>query len=111
MLGEFGAYDYGDNADANDDTTRWTAADSQWLDALGAFARANLGRAPSWFVWAWQANSVDTKGLVGPRTTWRQVQWRKVRALVKSFQLAPWYCKAAHTAGFKRNAQRSYGCP
>jgi hypothetical protein len=34
----------------------------------------------------------DTKGLVGPRTTWREVQWTKVRMLIRSYGLRPWYC-------------------
>jgi hypothetical protein len=42
-----------------------------------------------------QANSVDTKGLVGPQTTWREVQWTKIRLLIREFGLVPWYCRAA----------------
>jgi len=34
----------------------------------------------------------DTKGIVGPRTTWREVQWTKVRLLIRNFGLQPWYC-------------------
>jgi hypothetical protein len=39
-----------------------------------------------------QANSADTKGLVGPSTTWREVQWTKVRLLIREYGLVPWYC-------------------
>lgn len=35
----------------------------------------------------------DTHGIVGPRTTWREVQWTKVRMLTGTFGLRPWYCK------------------
>lgn len=35
----------------------------------------------------------DTRGIVGPETTWREVQWTKVRLLVREFGLTPWYCK------------------
>jgi hypothetical protein len=41
-----------------------------------------------------QANSGDTKGLVGPITTWREVQWTKIRMLVREYGLVPWYCTA-----------------
>jgi hypothetical protein len=34
----------------------------------------------------------DTKGLVGPNTTWREIQWTKVRVLIRIFGLRPWYC-------------------
>jgi hypothetical protein len=37
------------------------------------------------------ANSGDTKGIVGPTTTWRVVQWTKVRFLSDSMGLKPWY--------------------
>lgn len=40
-----------------------------------------------------QANSGDTKGIVGPLTTWREVQWTKVRMLSREYGLVPWYCK------------------
>jgi hypothetical protein len=29
---------------------------------------------------------------VGPNTTWREVQWTKVRVLIRIFGLRPWYC-------------------
>jgi hypothetical protein len=35
----------------------------------------------------------DTKGVVGPETTWREVQWTKVRMLIREFDLKPWYCQ------------------
>jgi hypothetical protein len=44
------------------------------------------------FVRRWNANSGDTKGIVGPRTTWREVQWLKVRLLIRNYGLRPWYC-------------------
>lgn len=34
----------------------------------------------------------DTKGLVGPNTTWRDLQYTKVRLLAQLFGLKPWYC-------------------
>lgn len=33
----------------------------------------------------------DTKGIVGPASTWREVQWKKIRYLVDKFGLKPWY--------------------
>jgi hypothetical protein len=29
---------------------------------------------------------------VGPNTTWREIQWTKVRVLIRIFGLRPWYC-------------------
>jgi hypothetical protein len=65
-----------------------------------AAASASRGRPASsyplsWFFWSWNANSGDTKGLVGPATTWRVIQWTKVRALVSELGLRPWYCDFA----------------
>lgn len=34
----------------------------------------------------------DTQGIVGPGTTWREVQWTKVRMLTREYGLQPWYC-------------------
>lgn len=34
----------------------------------------------------------DTDGIVGPQTTWREVQWTKIRMLSKELGLRPWYC-------------------
>lgn len=108
LLGEFGVADGGDSRVSNGDTTDWSPADEAWLKLLASFSRGAL-RAPSWFFWSWNANSRDTKGLVGPQTTWREVQWRKVRLLARDFGLRPWYCAAAAAAGQAR-AARKYGC-
>jgi hypothetical protein len=35
----------------------------------------------------------DTKGIVGPNTSWKHVQFTKVRLLSQLFGLRPWYCK------------------
>ena len=105
LLGEFGVRDTGDNEEANADTTAWSEADKGWLSLLARTARSSLGPDASWFVCAWNATSGDTRGLVGPRTTWREVQWTKVRALAREFGLRPWYCEAAPTAW-----ARKFGC-
>jgi hypothetical protein len=34
----------------------------------------------------------DTQGIVGPGSTWREVQWTKVRMLTLEYGLQPWYC-------------------
>ncbi|GBF93295.1 glycoside hydrolase [Raphidocelis subcapitata] len=105
LLGEFGVLDTGNNTEVNGDTTAWSAADGQWLSTLSKYTRSTLGARASWLVWAWNANSGDTRGIVGPQTTWREVQWTKVRALVRSWGLRPWFC-AALPAG----DAAAYGC-
>jgi hypothetical protein len=40
----------------------------------------------------------DTKGIVGPTDTWRDVQFEKVRLLSQLYGLRPWYCNAAADA-------------
>lgn len=34
----------------------------------------------------------DTRGLVGPNSTWKDLQYTKVRLLSQLFGLKPWYC-------------------
>jgi len=113
LLGEVGVADDGDNGFSapNADTTRWRPEDLRWLGDVRAFfaqrflrvpavpatRRVPVGRAASghplnFFVWSWNANSGDTKGLVGPASTWRAVQWTKIRALAAELALRPWYC-------------------
>eukprot|EP00878_Enallax_costatus_P033161 GHUV01036555.1.p1 GENE.GHUV01036555.1~~GHUV01036555.1.p1 ORF type:complete len:425 (+),score=93.87 GHUV01036555.1:481-1755(+) len=95
VVGEVGAKDWGDGSVNNTDTTLYTPADKIWLNIVASYLRAlsdKTGRQPSWFFWAWNANSGDTKGLVGPNTTWREIQWTKVRLLIRAFGLRPWYC-------------------
>ena len=38
------------------------------------------------------ATTEDTRGLVGPNTTWKDLQYTKVRLLSQLFGLKPWYC-------------------
>jgi hypothetical protein len=95
VIGESGAKDWGDNSLNNTDTTNYTNSDKIWLEIVATYLRAlsdKTGRQPSWFWWAWNANSGDTKGLVGPQSTWREVQWTKVRMLIRNYGLKPWYC-------------------
>jgi hypothetical protein len=107
LLGEFGILDTGDNAISNTDTTTWSASESAWLSMMATYTKSQLGATTrSWFVWAWNANSQDTKGIIGPQTTWRHLQWTKVHALVKQFGLRPWYCAAAPV-----KVGKAYGCP
>jgi hypothetical protein len=40
----------------------------------------------------------DTKGIVGPSDTWRDIQFKKVRLLSELYGLRPWYCNAAANA-------------
>ncbi|KAI8470545.1 MAG: glycoside hydrolase superfamily [Monoraphidium minutum] len=104
ILGEFGVRDDGDNADSNADTTVWSATDRAWLSNLAKFSKSQLGAQASWFFWSWNANSGDTRGLVGPQTTWREVQWTKVRALAGGWGLRPWFCDAAPRAWGRKYA-------
>ncbi|KAF8070911.1 hypothetical protein HT031_000992 [Scenedesmus sp. PABB004] len=95
VIGESGAKDWGDNSVNNTDTTHYTDADKMWLNVVASYLRAlseKTGRQPSWFWWALNANSGDTKGLLGPSTTWREVQWTKVRVLIRIYGLRPWFC-------------------
>lgn len=60
VIGESGAKDSGDNGVNNTDTTMYLAADRVWLEGVAAYLRAlseRTGRQPSWFFWAWNANS------------------------------------------------------
>jgi hypothetical protein len=119
LLGEIGTYDDGDNGYSapNADTTRLRPQDVAWLRDVRQYfsdsaflrvpavkaSRRVVGRAASsypfsWFWWSWNANSLDTKGVVGPSSTWRVVQWAKVRAMVAELGLRPWYCGYASGA-------------
>ncbi|KIZ04477.1 hypothetical protein MNEG_3478 [Monoraphidium neglectum] len=95
LIGEFGAADGGDNGVANADTTSYSARDAKWLKLLSRYLNGlSWQNGPaSWMWWSWNANSGDTKGIVGPLTTWREVQWTKIRMLTREFGLVPWYCK------------------
>jgi hypothetical protein len=60
VIGESGAKDWGDNSVNNTDTTLYTEADKLWLNIVASYLRAlsdKTGRQPSWFWWAWNANS------------------------------------------------------
>jgi hypothetical protein len=60
VIGESGAKDWGDNSRNNTDTTLYTEADKLWLNIVASYLRAlseKTGRQPSWFWWAWNANS------------------------------------------------------
>lgn len=60
IVGEMGAYDYGDNTKNNTDTTTYTEYDKAWLvrtaDYLKALTAAS-GQGLSWFLWCWNSNS------------------------------------------------------
>jgi hypothetical protein len=89
-------------ADATGDFTSIEAVDLKFLSDLSAYVqqlRVRSGGAPlSWFFWSFNANSADTKGLVGPNDTWRDVQFTKVRLLSQLYGLRPWYCSLAAAA-------------
>ncbi|KAI8465992.1 MAG: hypothetical protein J3K34DRAFT_435184 [Monoraphidium minutum] len=95
LVGEFGASDNGDNGVSNADTTSYAPKERAWLANLGRYMNGlSWQNGPaSWMWWSWNANSGDTKGIVGPLTTWREVQWTKVRMLTRLYGLVPWYCK------------------
>jgi hypothetical protein len=44
-------------------------------------------------IWAWNANSQDTRGIIGGVATQKAVQWRKIEFLTGEFGLRPWYCE------------------
>lgn len=95
IVGEMGAYDNGDNTKNNTDTTTYSDYDKAWLVRTAAYLKAmtaSSGQGLSWFLWCWNANSRDTDGIVGPQTTWREVQWTKIRMLSRELGLRPWYC-------------------
>ena len=55
-----GAKDSGDNSRINADTTNYLPPDKAWLDVVASYLTAlseRTGRQPSWFFWAWNANS------------------------------------------------------
>ncbi|KAF8068194.1 zinc finger CCCH domain-containing protein 18 [Scenedesmus sp. PABB004] len=99
VLGEFGVRDAA-NASASaagGDLTSIAPLDLAFLADLADYL-AGLearGAVVSWFFWSWNANAGDTKGLVGPADSWRDVQWSKVRLLTQLYGLRPWYCRAA----------------
>lgn len=60
VIGESGAKDSGDNSVSNTDTTNYLPPDKAWLDIVAAYLRTlseRTGRQPSWFFWAFNANS------------------------------------------------------
>lgn len=73
VIGESGAKDSGDNSIDNTDTTNYLPGDKAWLDVVAAYLRTlseRTGRQPSYFFWAWNANS--GKALGGPNLfSWR----------------------------------------
>lgn len=54
----------------------------------GAVTDPYHGVVENWFWWCWNANSVDTGGMVGE--DWLTIQWQKIKYL-KSVGLEPWY--------------------
>jgi hypothetical protein len=60
VVGESGAKDSGDNSVNNTDTTHYLPADLEWLSVVASYLRGlsdSVGHQPSWFFWAWNANS------------------------------------------------------
>jgi hypothetical protein len=75
VIGESGAKDWGDNSRNNTDTTLYTEADKLWLNIVASYLRAlseKTGQQPSWFWWAWNANSgagFSVKAVYQPATS------------------------------------------
>ncbi|WIA10848.1 hypothetical protein OEZ85_011014 [Tetradesmus obliquus] len=58
---------------------------------LADFARwMGSQRSNSWIMWAVNANSGDTGGLVDP-TLWQELRWDKLRFLTEKLGLRPWW--------------------
>lgn len=67
VIGESGAKDWGDNSINNTDTTMYYDVDKLWLNVVAAYLRAlseKTGRQPSWFWWAWNANSGEQQAMI-----------------------------------------------
>jgi aryl-phospho-beta-D-glucosidase BglC (GH1 family) len=60
-----------------------------WCRAEGAGNDKQHAAIAGYFYWAYNANSGDTGGLVD--NSWQLFMWAKIRFLVKSFWLTPWY--------------------
>jgi hypothetical protein len=60
FIGEFGVYDYGDNAVNNTDTTVFTPADRSWLKLVSRYLNAlSWQNGPaSWVFWSWNVRLV-----------------------------------------------------
>ncbi|KAI8468681.1 MAG: glycoside hydrolase superfamily [Monoraphidium minutum] len=68
------------------------AGDITWLGDFAAWVaqQSKAAGAPvGWLMWAVNANSGDTGGLVSP--SWQGLMWVKVRFLVDRMGLVPWY--------------------
>lgn len=60
IVGEFGAYDFGDNSWNNTDSTQYSSYDKMWMKRTATYLKdlaASVGDKMSWFFWAWCANS------------------------------------------------------
>eukprot|EP00775_Hariotina_reticulata_P002530 gene2530-2832_t len=100
VVGEFGVYDHANFHGQGPDYTNIYGVDLTFLNDFADYLKQkeNQGATISWFWWAWNANSGDTKGIAGPDKSWQYIQFAKVRLLVQSYGLKPWYCKAAPSA-------------
>lgn len=59
-----------------------------FLHDFAAWMRSQ--KSNSWMVWAVNANSGDTGGLVQP-TLWQDLRWDKLRYMIKDLGLMPWW--------------------
>jgi aryl-phospho-beta-D-glucosidase BglC (GH1 family) len=64
------------------------APDQQWLIDFAAWMRRQ--RSNSWIIWAVNANSGDTGGLLD-KTSWQDLEWGKLRYLINELGLKPWW--------------------
>ena len=63
IVGELGAYDYGDPRTQNRDYTSFTSFDKLWFTRTAAYLKAmaaSAGAKMSWMWWCWNANSRES---------------------------------------------------
>jgi len=54
IVGEFGAYDFGDNSWNNTDSTQYSSYDKMWMKRTATYLKdlaASVGDKMSWFFW------------------------------------------------------------
>eukprot|EP00882_Tetradesmus_deserticola_P019270 GHRQ01020731.1.p1 GENE.GHRQ01020731.1~~GHRQ01020731.1.p1 ORF type:complete len:174 (+),score=52.83 GHRQ01020731.1:22-522(+) len=87
-----------------------TDSDKTWLRDFADFAFARGAAAAytklpvtGWLWWAYNENSGDTGGIVTNK--WQDLHWEKLRYMMKSLDLQPWY-KWPSTGTAKRRPTR-----
>lgn len=60
VIGEIGAYDYGNNELENKDTTNYQDTDKEWIARTAQYLKAQAASTNakvSYFLWCWNSNS------------------------------------------------------